>query len=325
MTAPPASADATAGYRSIFRPGLFAGQVALVTGGGSGIGRCTAHELAALGARIAIAGRSRDKLAAVQGEIEARGGVCSTHAVDIRDEPGVQAMVADVLAAHGRIDALVNNAGGQYPAPLATISAKGWDAVVRNNLTGGFLVARECVNQWMLKARSDGHVPGGADPPSAPPGCANPLSAPPGGAIVNVIADMWQGMPMMGHSGAARAGMLNLTETAALEWAPVRVNAVAPGWIASSGLDRYDARMTAHFRSLPAMVPLRRLGTESECSAAIVYLLSPAAAFVSGACIRVDGAAPNARRHAEAVGTGSGTPPFDGFHLASRPKVLDGT
>ena len=137
----------------------------------------------------------------------------------------MQATIAAVLARHGRIDALVNNAGGQFPARLAAISAKGWDAVVRNNLTGGFLVARECVNQWMLERRRRG--------------------APHGGAIVNIIADMWGGMPGMGHSGAARAGMLNLTETAALEWAPVRVNAVAPGWIASSGLDHYPPEMAA--------------------------------------------------------------------------------
>ncbi len=291
-------------YRSVFRPGLFAGQVALVTGGGSGIGRCAAHELASLGARIAIVGRTMEKLVAVQKEIQAEGGTCSVHATDIRDEGGVQATVAAVLAAHGRIDALVNNAGGQFPAPLATISAKGWDAVVRNNLTGGFLMARECINQWMLDDDGSGK--------------------PRGGAIVNILADMWNGMPGMGHSGAARAGMLNFTETASLEWAPVRVNAVAPGWIASSGLDRYPPEMTAHFRTLHTLVPLRRLGTESEVAAAIVFLLSPAAAFVSGSCLRVDGAAPNAKRVWPEVGTGGTTAAFDGFHLASSPDVLKG-
>src|SRR5438128_355303 len=102
-----------------------------------------------------------------------------------------------------------------------------------------------------------------------------------GGAIVNMIADMWNGMPGMGHSGAARAGMLNFTETAALEWAPVRVNAVAPGWIASSGLDHYPPHMREHIRALPGKVPLGRLRTESGISAAVVVLLSPAAAFIS--------------------------------------------
>ena len=283
-------------YRSVFRDGLFEGQVVLVTGGGSGIGRCTAHELSALGASVALLGRSLDKLQAVQAEIGAQGGRCSIHACDIREEDRVHAAVREVLARHGRLDGLVNNAGGQYPAPLATISAKGWDAVVRNNLTGGFLVARECFNQWMAEQ---------------------------GGAIVNIVADMWQGMPGMGHSGAARAGMLNFTETAALEWAPVRVNAVAPGWIASSGMDRYPPEMAPLIRSMPKMVPLRRLGTESEVAAAIVFLLSPAAAFVSGACLRVDGAAPNARRVWPEVGRGGSTAAFDGFHLAARPRVLE--
>ena len=282
-------------YRSVFQPGLFAGKVIIVTGGGSGIGRCTAHELASLGAAVAIIGRKRDKLEAVRAEIEAAGGLCSTHACDIREEEMVRATVAAVLECHGRIDGLVNNAGGQFPAPLATISAKGWDAVVRNNLTGGFLMARECATQWM-----GDH----------------------GGAIVNIIADIWGGMPGMGHSGAARAGMLNFTETASLEWAPIRVNAIAPGWIASSGMDQYPPTLRDTIRGMKKIVPLRRLGTESEVSAAILFLLSPAAAFISGACLRVDGAAPNAKRIWPEVGTGGSTEPFDGFHLATTPKVL---
>jgi len=282
-------------YRSIFRCDLFAGQVAIVTGAGSGIGRCTAHELAALGATVVLVGRKVEKLVAVRAEIEAAGGKSSTHACDIRDEIAVEATIGAALAQHGRIDALVNNAGGQFPAPLESIGVKGWDAVVRTNLTGGFLMARECYTQWMHEH---------------------------GGAIVNVLADMWHGMPGMGHSGAARAGLLNFTETAALEWAPVRVNAVAPGFIASSGLDQYPPSMSALIRSMPGIVPLRRFGTESEISAAIVFLLSPASAFTSGACLGVDGAAPNAKRVWPAVGSGARTQAFDGFHLASHPKVL---
>jgi citronellol/citronellal dehydrogenase len=284
-------------YQSIFAPGLFAGQVVVVTGGGSGIGRCTAHELAALGATVALVGRKADKLAAVEAEIAAAGGRASSHACDIREEERVAESIATIIAAHGRIDGLVNNAGGQYPAPLASIKAKGWDAVIRTNLTGGFLMARECYTQWM-----EAH----------------------GGAIVNIIADIWMGMPGMAHSGAARAGMLNFTETAALEWAPVRLNAVAPGWIASSGMDHYPPEMGPLIRKMATMVPARRLGTESEVAAAIVFLLSPAAAFISGACLRVDGAAPNARRVWPVVGTGTSPKAFDGFHLAATPKVLQG-
>jgi citronellol/citronellal dehydrogenase len=280
-------------YASVFRQGLFDGQVALVTGGGSGIGRCTAHELASLGARVALVGRKAEKLGAVAAEI---GAKAKAYPCDIREEDAVRAMVAAVIAEHGRIDCLVNNAGGQFAAPLEKISAKGWETVVRTNLTGGFLVARECYAQWMKSAGA--------------------------GAIVNMIADMWQGMPGMGHSGAARAGMLNFTETAALEWAPVRVNAVAPGWIASSGLDHYPPEIAEHIRTLPRRVPLGRLGTESEVSAAIVFLLSPAAAFISGSCIRIDGAVPNAKRVADRVGSGKASVPFEGFHLARKPKVL---
>ena len=130
---------------------------------------------------------------------------------------------------------------------------------------------------------------------------------------------MWQGMPTMGHSGAARAGMLNFTETAAFEWAPVRVNAVAPGWIASSGLDHYPPEMQEHIRSLPKLVPLQRLGTESEVSAAICFLLSPAAAFISGSCLRVDGAVPNAKPSGRSR-TATPTAAFDGFHLAAHAQ-----
>ncbi|HUJ76700.1 MAG TPA: SDR family NAD(P)-dependent oxidoreductase, partial [bacterium] len=194
-------------YRSIFRPGLFAGSVAIVTGGGSGIGRCTAHELAALGASTALVGRKREKLDAVMREIVEAGAEADVFPCDIREEEAVRDTVAAVLKRFGRLDHLVNNAGGQFAAPLASISQKGWETVVRTNLTGGFLMARECYTQWMQQH---------------------------GGAIVNIVADMWNGMPGMGHSGAARAGMVNFTETAALEWSGsnVRVNAVAPGWIA---------------------------------------------------------------------------------------------
>ncbi len=287
-------------YRSVFRDGLFAGQVAIVTGGGSGLGRCTAHELASLGAKVALIGRKLEKLTVVKDEIARAGGEANCYACDIREEETVKQTVARILADFRRVDALVNNAGGQFAAPLESITAKGWDAVVRTNLTGGFLMARECYTQWMKQAASKGNA----------------------GAIVNIIADMWQGMPTMGHSGAARAGMLNFTETAAFEWAPVRVNAVAPGWIASSGLDNYPPEMKEHIRSLPRHVPLGRLGTESEVSAAICYLLSPAAAFISGSCIRVDGAVPNAKRLRD-ISNKNPTTPFDGFHLAAKPKVLE--
>lgn len=284
-------------YRSVFRPGLFEGRTLLITGGGSGIGRCTAHELASLGAHVVISGRKQEKLDATAAEIRADGGTVSTVAFDIRDEEAVKASVAALLVEHGKIDGLVNNAGGQFPAPLEAISKKGWEAVVANNLTGGFLVAREVYTQCM-KAH--------------------------GGSIVNMIADMWGGMPMMGHSGAARAGMLNFTETAAIEWgvAGVRVNAVAPGIVASSGLDTYDANfIDLVMTRVRAISPLQRLAEEAEISAAIVFLLSPAAAFVTGTCIRIDGGS-SLNPKAYPLPQHERSEPFRGFHRASPPRAL---
>jgi len=287
------------GYASVFRPGLFAGQVVIVTGGGSGIGRCTAHELASLGARIALVGRKAEKLSKVAAEIaeDVGEGCASMHVCDIRLEEQVTATVAGILKAHGRIDGLVNNAGGQFAAPLEAISQKGWETVVRTNLTGGFLMARECYMQWM-KGR--------------------------GGAIVNVVADMWLGMPSMGHSGAARAGMVNFTETAANEWSGsnVRINAVAPGWIASSGMDSYPPEMGEHLRSMKTVSPLGRIGSESEVASAIVFLLSEAAAFISGATLRIDGAVPNTKLNRPLAPNTKPAPQYDGFHRAQMPKVL---
>lgn len=283
-------------YRSVFRDDLFADQNIIVTGGGSGIGRCTAHELAALGARVVLVGRKQEKLDQVRDEIQQAGGEALTRVCDIREEAAVEDSVASLVAELGGIQGLVNNAGGQFPASLEDISQKGWETVVRTNLTGGFLFSRACYLQSMQ---------------------AN------GGSIVNIIADMWGGMPGMGHSGAARAGMLNLTKTQAVEWAVagVRANAVAPGWIASSGMDTYEGKFKAMLPKLAKAVPLKRMGTESEVSAAITFLLSEAAAFITGCCINIDGGAPLGSNiwplpdHDNAVA-------YNGFPLATLPEVL---
>lgn len=285
------------GYESIFRPGLFAGQTVIVTGGGSGIGRCTAHELASLGAHVALVGRKVDKLQAVQAEIAEDGGSASIHVADIREEAMVIDVVESVLRDRGRIDALVNNAGGQYRTAMKTISTKGFEAVVRSNLTGGFIFMREVFNRCM-----EAH----------------------GGAIVNVIADIWHGWPDYAHSGAARGGMLTLTETAACEWAAagVRVNCVAPSGIASSGFDTYTPEAKAKILEFPPQVPLQRYGTEAEISSAIVYLLSPAAAYITGSCVRVDGGTPNFRPAYWKLQPGRNNTPFEGFHRAVQPDLL---
>lgn len=286
-------------YDSIFKPDLFAGRTVLVTGGGSGIGRCVAHELAALGARAALVGRKQDKLDEVAGEIAADGGEATAHSLDIRDEASVERVVGEIVAAHGAVHGLVNNAGGQFPSPLAGINQKGFETVVRSNLVGGFLMARAVYDQSMREH---------------------------GGAIVNIVADMWNGMPTMGHSGAARAGMVNLTETAAVEWAVsgVRVNAVAPGWVASSGLDTYtDPRIKALIPRLREGVPLKRLATEAEVSSAITYLLSPGAAYVTGTCVKVDGGSSCNSRMFE-LEDHDNSRPYEGFHRAVTPRSVEG-
>jgi len=290
------SSPPPSGYRSVFAPGLFAGRRIWVTGGGSGIGRAVAHELAALGADVLISGRSADKLERVAAEIAEDGGRCAWRAFDIRDEDAVKANVADVVATQGVVHGLVNNAGGQFPAPMMAISKRGFEAVVANNLTGGFLMMRELFLQSFQEH---------------------------GGAIVNMTADFRNGMPGMAHSGAARAGMSNLTMTASFEWASfgVRVNAVAPGWIASSGMDTYGGAMKTLIPKLKGHVPLRRLGLEAEVSAAIVFLLSPAAAFITGVTLQIDGGASLHSPMFPSVDHDRSVP-FEGFHRAVTPQVL---
>ena len=285
-------------YRSVFRPDLFSGQTIIVTGGGSGLGRCTAHELKSLGARIALVGRTQQKLDDVKKELG--DGNTFTFAADLRDEAQVKATVDAVLAWGGRIDGLVNNAGGQFPAKLRDISLNGWNAVVNNNMTATFLVSKQVYLGWME---------------------AN------GGNIVNVGADFELGMPGMGHNGAARAGQTNFTYTASVEWAHsgVRINSVIPGFIASAGLDRYPEAAHDVLRSVKGRVPLKRHGTESEIAAAIVFLLSEASAYVTGTAVRVDGGLHNnARSSFYAVPDHDKSKPYNGFPLYKVPKVLGG-
>ncbi len=284
-------------YGTVFRPGLFDGETIIVTGGGSGMGRCTAHELAHLGAKVVLIGRRRENLLQVQAEIIEDGGKADIQVLDIRIEEDVIAAIDMIISRDGPVQGLVNNAGGQYTADLEDISQKGWETVVRTNLTGGFLMSRELYRQCMKEQGA--------------------------GAIVNITADHWMSLPTMGHSGAARAGMENFTMTAAVEWGRhgIRVNSVAPGWIITSGFDTYGSDWGDHMRSLAKFVPLGRLGREAEVAAAIVFLLSPAAAFISGSCIRVDGAAPNLQ-HNYPLPDGPGNAHFSGFHREVMPKVF---
>jgi citronellol/citronellal dehydrogenase len=285
------------GYRSVFRDGLFAGRTVIVTGGGTGIGRCIAHELASLGASVVIWGRREDPLRKTVAEIEDDGGVASYVLGDIRNAEAVDAALGEVVARHGRVDGLVNNAGGQFSALAVDISANGFDAVVRNNLLGGFLVSKASYVAWMRDH---------------------------GGAIVNVTADHARGIPLMAHSSAARAGTANLTRTLAVEWASsgVRVNCVAPGFVASSGYDTYEGELFAErLHQLPRLTLAQRHGTESEVSAAVTFLLSDAAAYITGHELLVAGGSDLVNGLLE-------TPPHDrlpayeGFHRSQAPTAL---
>lgn len=279
-------------YQSVFAPDIFKGKVIVVTGGGSGIGRCTAHELAYLGATVVIIGRTLEKIRTTAKEIVADGGKADFLVLDIRIEDNVKFTISEVLERHGRIDALVNNAGGQFPSPIEKISKNGFQKVIENNLVGGFLMAKEVYSTSMKKN---------------------------GGAIVNMTADCANGFPLMSHTGAARAGMENFTKTAAWEWGRygVRVNAVAPGIVASSGLQSYDDATKARLNAVRDFIPVRRLATEAEISAGIIFLLCPASAYINGETLRIDGGGQFGSSHLYMElprSEGQSVESFDGFH-----------
>jgi citronellol/citronellal dehydrogenase len=249
----------------IFAPAMLDGQVAIVTGGGSGIGLATAAEIVRLGGRAVICGRTAEKLETAAAELAALADDKAVFAVpcDIREPEQVDSLVASALDRFGRIDILVNNAGGQFPAPAEAISPRGFDAVVRNNLNGTFIVTRAVATAAMIPAKS--------------------------GRIVNVIANIYRGFPLMVHTGAARAGVENMTMTLAVEWSRfgILVNAVAPGVILSSGTERYPREA---IEAAVQSCPLKRAGTVDEVAAAILFLCSPAAQYITGTTLRIDGA-----------------------------------
>jgi citronellol/citronellal dehydrogenase len=247
----------------LFSPSLLAGQVAIVTGGGSGLGREIALELARCGARVAICGRRPEPL----GETVAADphGSIEAHTCDIREEDQVEAMVDAVLAVHGQVDLLVNNAGGQFLAPAEAITPKGFRTVIRLNVEGTWLVTHAVATKAM--------IPSGR-----------------GGKVFSVTLSPHNGMPGMAHSGAARAAVENLMRTLSVEWArfDIRLLALAAGQFETQTLlTKYPQAIVER---IAHTIPLGRMGSEREFAWLVAFLASPAGDFFSGAVITMDGA-----------------------------------
>jgi NAD(P)-dependent dehydrogenase (short-subunit alcohol dehydrogenase family) len=248
----------------IFRDGLLDGQVAIVTGGGTGIGAAIARELTRLGATVVIASRKADVIErASVGLTKELGRTVHGAVCDIRDRDSVDALVKGTIDRHGRIDHVINNGGGQFFAPAETISAKGFDAVIATNLTGTWNLTRAAADGWLLKH---------------------------GGVVTSITMLTRRAFPGMAHSHAARAGVEAMSRTLAVEWASrgVRVNCVAPGYVASSGITRYPQGL-ALIQQMQSVVPMKRLATCDEVAWMVAYLHTPAAAYVTGQTLVIDG------------------------------------
>jgi citronellol/citronellal dehydrogenase len=250
----------------LFQAGLLDGKIAVVSGGGSGLGRASALELAALGAHVVVCGRRREPLE--QTAAAADGGRCEAIACDIREQEEVNSLADRVLDRHGRIDLLVNNAGGQFLTPAEDITPKGFRTVIRLNVEGTWLMTHAVATKAMI--------------PDAR-----------GGKIVNVTLSPHHGLPGMAHSSAARAAVENLTRVLSIEWARfgITLTALAAGHFAT------DTLMTKYpkpvVEGVAGTVPLGRLGSEEEFAWLVAYLASPAGDYFSGAVLTIDGARDN--------------------------------
>jgi citronellol/citronellal dehydrogenase len=254
----------------LFQPGLLEGQVAIVTGGGSGLGRASALELAALGAQVVVCGRRPEPLEETAARAE--GGRVDARPCDIREEDQVESLVEGVIERHGRIDLLVNNAGGQYMTAAEDITPKGFRTVMRLNVEGTWLMTHAVATKAMMGG--DGGEPRG-------------------GKIVNVTLSPHHGLPGMAHSSAARAAVENLTRVLSIEWARfgIRLTALAAGHFGTETLrTKYPKQVV---EGVAGTVPLGRLGTEEEFAWLVAYLATPAGDYFSGAVLTLDGARDN--------------------------------
>jgi citronellol/citronellal dehydrogenase len=247
---------------TVYRPDLFKGKVALVSGAGSGIGRATALLFARLGASVVICGRTQEKLDVVARFAKSKRAKVFAIAANIREPDQVAALFEKVEKEFGALNMLVNNAGGQFPQAAIDVPAKGWSAVINNNLNGTWFMMQRAAQHWRDRKRP--------------------------GSIVNVIVVTDRGMPGVAHTVAARAGVIGLTRTVAVEWAPlnIRVNCLAPGLTATEGLDVYPPEAKKEF---PRANPMKRPGTPMEIAEACVYLAGPSGSFITGEVLTVDG------------------------------------
>lgn len=241
----------------MFAHHLLENQVVLVTGGRSGIGYAIAKNCLRYGAKVLIASRKEELLQAAAVELG-----CDYHVCDIRDTASVEALADSLHERYGRLDILINNAGGQFPSAAENIPTKGWNAVINNNLNGTWYMTQAMANRFFIPQQS--------------------------GAIVNIIANIYRGFPGMAHTAAARAGVDSLTKTLAVEWSrhQIRINAVAPGIIQSSGLDNYPPELLTN---LSENIPMKRLGTVQEVADLCIFLASPMASYMTGETVYVDG------------------------------------
>jgi citronellol/citronellal dehydrogenase len=247
---------------TVYAPGTFDGKVALVSGGAGGIGRATAWLLARLGANVIVSGRSQAKIDGIVGAITEQGLKCSGHVVDIRDPDGVAAFFDTIWEEHGRLDLLVNSAGGQFPQAAIDFSVKGWNAVINTNLNGTWFMMQAAARKWR-----DAGMPG---------------------SIVNIVVVTSHGLYGVAHTIAARAGVVGLSRAVAVEWAPlgIRVNCVAPGPIETDGWKVYTPEVRAAY---PTTNPMMRVGDAWDIAEACVYLGGPAGKYITGDLLTVDG------------------------------------
>jgi len=235
----------------------------LVTGGGSGIGYAIARQFLQHGAEVFIGSRKAERIEKAVQELSAFGRV-QGFALDIREPDQVEKIAELIAEKSGKLDILVNNAGGQFPSPAADISPKGWQAVVNTNLNGTWFVTQAMAKHFFFPQNQ--------------------------GVVLSIVVNNYRGFPGMAHTGAARAGVMNLTKSLAVEWASrgVRLNCIAPGIIQSSGLENYPPELVA---DVARTIPMKRLGTMDEVAALTLFLASPAAAYMTGDTIYMDGGA----------------------------------